>query len=64
MHPMTKTRAEPRETIISAVRPLILHEVTNQVASNAAGSRRRIVATEAASGANHARHHVSRQAQS
>ena len=64
MHPTTKPRSPSREPIIYSVRPLMLHEVTNQVASNAAGSRRRIVATEAASGANHARHHVSRQTQS
>jgi hypothetical protein len=64
MHTKTKTHAEPRETVIYRVRPLMLHAVDIQVASNVADARRRIVATHASSGANHARHHVSRQSQS
>lgn len=43
----------------------MLHEVTNQVVSNEAASRLRIVATHPVSGgSNHARHHVSRKTQS
>jgi hypothetical protein len=64
MHTKTKTHAEPRETIINRVRPLMLHAVEIQAPSNVVDARRRIVATHASSEANHERHHVSRQSQS
>ncbi len=65
MHTPTKTHPAARETTITAIRPIMLHEVSNQVASNVAASRRRIRASQPASGeANHSRHHVSRKTQS
>ena len=65
MNPTNKTRPAAHETNVATIRPLMLHEVTNQVVSNVAASRRRMVATQPAAGAsNHARHHVSRQTQS
>jgi hypothetical protein len=64
MHPTKKTRMPHSEPIINSVRPLMLHEVTNQVASNVAAARRRMVPSQPSSGtANHSRHHVSRQTQ-
>jgi len=65
MHPKIKNRAIGDKPALGAVRPLLLHDVTNPVASATAASRQRLVATQPASGrANHARHHVSRHTQS
>jgi hypothetical protein len=64
MHPKIKRRAAGETAVVGVVKPLILHDVTRQTSSANAASRRRAVAIQPASGsANHARHHVSRQAQ-
>ena len=60
-----KPRAPGTAAAIHAVKPLLLHDVTQQTASAHAASRRRLAAKQPASGpANHARHHVSLKAQS
>jgi len=65
MHPKIKNRTATERGRVSTVKPLVLHEVTNQNASAITASRRRLRAGPAAvGGANHARHHVSRQTQS
>jgi len=65
MHPKIKNRPASENGAISAVKPLVLHDVTNPAASANAASRRSMIATQPASGtANHARHHVSRHTQS
>lgn len=65
MHPKIKNRPAGVPATVGSVKPLLLHDVTQQNASANAASRRRLVATQPASGsANHARHHVSPQAQS
>jgi len=65
MHPKIKKRPAGGKPPINTVKPLLLHEVTNQMASANDASRHRLVATQPASGsANHARHHVSRHTQS
>ena len=65
MHPKIKNRTAGAASAISTVKPLLLHDVTNQTASANAASRRRMTATQPASGtADHARHHASRQSQS
>jgi len=65
MHPKIKNRPAGGKSPINTVKPLLLHEVTNQMASANDASRRRLIATQPASGtANHARHHVSRHTQS
>ena len=65
MHLKIKRRPAAGKTPVSTVKPLLLHDVTQQTASANAASRRRAIATQPASGtANHARHHVSRQTQS
>jgi len=62
MHPKIKSRPV---TVRASVKPLLLHEVMNQMASANDASRHRTVATQPASGtANHSRHHVSRHTQS
>ena len=67
MHPKLKNRPSAENVpgnAVNSVKPLVLHEVTNPVASANAASRRRLVAVQPASGtANHARHHVSRHTQ-
>jgi hypothetical protein len=64
MHPKIKSRPIGKKAAVSAVKPLLLHDVTQQTASANAASRRRATATQPASGtANHARHHVSRHTQ-
>ena len=65
MHPKIKNRASGGTTAASTVKPMLLHDVTNQSASANAASRRRMIAMQPASGtANHARHHASPKAQS
>jgi len=65
MHPKIKSRPAGEQASVSSVIPRMLHGVSNLTASANAASRRRMIATQPASGtANHARHHVSRQAQS
>ncbi len=65
MHPKIKLRPAGEPAVPVSVRPLVLHDVTNPSASANAASRRRMRATQPASGtANHARHHVSRHTQS
>ena len=65
MHPKIKTRPAGGNIIPGAVRPALLHDVTNPSASANAASRRHMLAKQPASGvANHSRHHVSRQSQS
>jgi hypothetical protein len=60
-----KTRAPGMAAAIHAVKPLLLHDVTQQTASANAASRRRLTAKQPASGtANHARHHVAPKSQS
>jgi hypothetical protein len=62
MHPKIKPRPIGGK---STVTPVMVHDVTNPVASASAASRRRMVATQPASGtANHARHHASPKSQS
>ena len=64
MHPKIKNRPTDEQAAPSTVKPLVLHDVTNQSASANDASRRRMVAIQPASGsANHARHHVSRHTQ-
>ena len=64
MHPKIKNRPTGESDRANTVKPPVLHDVTNQTASANAASRRRMVATQPASGtANHARHHVSKNAQ-
>ena len=65
MHLKIKQRTAAERGRVNTVKPLVLHDVTNQNASAVAASRRRMTANQAAVGAaNHARHHVSRQTQS
>ncbi len=65
MHPKIKNRPSGLPTTLGSVKPLLLHDVTKQTASANAASRRRLRATQPASGTvNHARHHVSPKAQS
>lgn len=65
MHPKIKNRPTGENAAASPVEPLVLHDVTKQTASANAASRRRLTATQPASGsANHDRHHVSRHTQS
>jgi hypothetical protein len=67
MHPKIKNRPATgkNQVPITTVKPLLLHEVTNQNASAAAASRHGLAAKKSVAGtANHARHHVSRSAQS
>ncbi len=65
MHPEIKRRPATGKRSGLAVKPLQLHEVANPAASARAASRHRLTAIQPASGgANHARHHVSRQTQS
>jgi hypothetical protein len=64
MHPKIKSRPTGKEASVSPVKPLVLHDVMKQTASANAASRRRMTATQPASGtANHARHHVSQHKQ-
>ena len=64
MHPKIKRRPTAPKTPVTTVKPLLLHDVTNPVASANDASRHRTIATQPASGAaNHARHHVSRHTQ-
>jgi hypothetical protein len=64
MHPKAKTDTKERKMVVETIRPLMLHEVSNQVASNVEAARRKEVPVQPASGtADHARHHVSRQTQ-
>jgi hypothetical protein len=65
MHPKIKNRPAGGKIPVGTVKPLLLHDVTNKMASAGAASRRRLVPTQPASGtANHSRHHVSRLTQS
>lgn len=65
MHPKIKSRPAGAPPTVGSVKPLLLHDVTKQTGSANAASRRRLIATQPASGsANHARHHVSRKTQS
>ena len=67
MHPKIKSRPTAGKTPdpITTVKPLLLHEVTNQNASAVDASRHRLAAKKSVTAtANHARHHVSRLAQS
>lgn len=67
MHPKIKNRPAAGKTRgpITTVKPLLLHEVTNQNASAVAASRHAQAAKKSVPAvANHARHHVSRLAQS
>lgn len=65
MHPKIKNRPAGETTSVRTVRPLVLHDVTNQNASASAASRRRLTPNQPASGrANHARHHVAPHSQS
>jgi len=65
VHPKIKNRSAAGKLAVTTVKPLLLHDVTQQTASANAASRRRLVALQPASGtANHARHHVSRHTQS
>ena len=65
MHPRIKNRPAGKTIPASAVKPLLLHDVTKQTASANDASRHPAIATQPASGsANHARHHVSRHTQS
>jgi hypothetical protein len=64
MHPKIKNRPSGGKTQIGAVKPLLLHDVTNPAASANDASRHSQIAIQPASGvANHARHHVSRKTQ-
>ena len=64
MHPKIKKRPVGKGAPVSIVKPLLLHEVANPLASANAASRRRQVANTPLSGtANHSRHHVSRHTQ-
>lgn len=67
MHPKIKTRPTAGKTPVGPgpVKPPMLHDVTNQTASANAASRRRMSATQPASGtANHSRHHAPPHSQS
>ena len=65
MPPKIKSRPAGETAPGSTLKPLVLHDVTDQTVSAKAASRRPMVATQPAAGtANHARHHVSRHAQS
>ena len=67
MHPKIKNRPVTGKTSgpIHIVKPLLLHEVINQNAPAIAASRSRREAKKSVPAiANHARHHVSRLAQS
>jgi hypothetical protein len=65
MHPKIKNRPAGENAATNPVKPLVLHDVTQQTASANAASRQRLTATQPASGsANHDRHHVSRHTQS
>jgi hypothetical protein len=65
MHPKIKNRPAGGQASGGTVKPRMMHDVINLTASANAASRRRMFATQPASGtANHARHHVSRHAQS
>jgi hypothetical protein len=65
MHPKIKNRPTDESAVASPVKPLVLHDVTQQTASANAASRRCLTPTQPASGsANHDRHHVSRHTQS
>jgi hypothetical protein len=62
MHPKIKRRPRSAAGAIRVVKPLVLHDVTN--GPGHPGRRLRLPAMPAGSGpANHARHHVARQAQ-
>jgi len=64
MHPKIVIRSASDSAPVSGVKPLLLHDVTKPTASANAASRRRMIPTQPAPGvANHARHHVSRDAQ-
>lgn len=64
MHPKIKNRPAGELARVNSVKPPMLHDVTNQTPAANAASRRRMAATQPASGtANHARHHVSKHAQ-
>ncbi len=67
MHPKIKNRPAAGKTPgpVTTVKPLLLHEVLNQSASAVAASRHPLAPKKSVSAtANHARHHVSRLAQS
>ena len=67
MHPKIQNRPVTEKTSgpITRVEPLLLHEVTNPNASAEDASRHRLAAKKSITAtANHARHHVSRSAQS
>ena len=65
MHPKIKNRPVGQKAAVNSPKPPLVHDVTKQTASANAASRRRIVATQPASGsANHSRHHVSPKGQS
>ena len=62
MHPKIKSRPAGEEAPVRTVKPLMLHDVTNQTASANAASRRRLIATQPTSGtANHARDGAARK---
>jgi hypothetical protein len=64
MHPKIKNRPTGGEATVSPVKPLVLHDVTKPTARANSASRRRMTATQPASGtANHSRHHVSQHTQ-
>ena len=65
MPPKIKIRSADKTTLITPVKPLLKHEVVNPNVALNPVSRRRVTATQPASGtANHARHHTSRHTQS
>lgn len=64
MPPKIKLRPVGEKATITSVKPLLLRDVTDRSVSANAASRRRMIATQPASGsANHARHQVARNAQ-
>jgi hypothetical protein len=65
MHPKIHSRPASEKRPVGNVKPLLLHDVTNPVASVRSAVRQRLaVPRSALGGASHARHHVSRRTQS
>jgi hypothetical protein len=64
MHPKIKLRPEGETAPGNPLEPLLVHDKTNRTGAASAASRRPVRPVQPASGgANHARHHVSRQTQ-
>jgi hypothetical protein len=64
MHPKIKNRPIDGKTLVSTVKPLLLHDVTNPATpANVASRARFVVRPPTPVLPNHLRHHVSRHSQ-